>query len=143
MLNIHSLRLFFTSSFINEPSPIQMCFLCHFVLLYSAVCALCFMHSAELFLFFSSLSSFLLFHVCIYGFLKSHFFLFSLFQFLFYVVLFFALRYVTRQLSLIGFLCWLCERHIETLCYVWDGLRATCRNFSRNLFIKSEMKVFL
>lgn len=69
--------------------------------------------------------------VDIYGFLKSQFFfLFSLFLFLFYVVLFFALRYVTRQLSLIGFLCWLCERHIETGCYEWDGLRATCRNLT-------------
>lgn len=46
------LSVFFTSSLMNKSPPIQMCFLCHFVLLYSAMCALCFMHSAELFLFF-------------------------------------------------------------------------------------------
>lgn len=70
---------------------------------------------------------------CVYLWIfKVSFFCFFLsflsFLFLFYVVLFFALRYVTRQLSLIGFLCCLRERHIETFCYVWVGLRATCRN---------------
>lgn len=85
------------------------------------LCALCFMHSAEL--FFSSLSSFLLFHVCIYGFLKSHFFLFFLFclfvSAICCVVVTFFRSAITRQLSLIGFLCCLCEQVRETL---WDFL---------------------
>lgn len=100
------------------------------------LCCVCLMFNAfrwTVFLcFFCSHSSVLLFHVCIYGFLKSHFPSLLLFfpSFGFMLCCFFCALLCDASIkSYRVFLLPL--RETLRLFVVWDGLRATCRNYVR------------